>query len=326
LNDLLVVEDLAVHFHANGRTARAVDGVSFSVEPGKTVGLVGESGCGKTVTALSILGLVRAENVSTRGRVLFQGRDLLPLKESEKRRFRGKKIGMIFQEPMTSLNPVLTVGDQIREVLKLHKGLDRREGNIRASELLGQVGISDPGSLLSAYPGSLSGGMRQRIMIAVAMAAGPELLIADEPTTALDVTVQAQVLALIDRLRIDTGTGVLLVTHDLGVVAEVCDEVVVMYAGKVAERAEIGDFFSNPLHPYSRGLLEAVHSLSAGNVVEAIRGQVSPADDYPPGCRFHPRCPQKMKICESVQPIGAQIERTAVFCHLFSENSPVIET
>ena len=315
---LLCVEDLTVHFEADGRVARAVDGVDFSIEENRILGLVGESGCGKSVTALSILQLLSKKTLKRfSGRIEFDGRDLMQLSDKDLRSVRGSQIAMIFQEPMTSLNPVLTVGRQIDEVLRLHLHQNRAQAVSNGLELLDLVGISEGQSVWKAYPGQLSGGMRQRVMIAMAMAARPKLLIADEPTTALDVTIQAQVLALIDRMRQKIGVGVLLVTHDLGVVAEVCDEVCVMYAGRPAERAGVQAIFDRPLHPYTQGLLAAVRHLDQGDVRTAIPGQVDPATDYPAGCRFHPRCPKVMEKCRKIVPEPNNVEGSIIACHLF---------
>ena len=314
----LAVRDLTVHFKANGKVARAVDGVSFSVEPRRTLGLVGESGCGKTVCALSIPRLLPRNKLHRfSGTIELEGKNLTDLPENQMRRYRGRQIGMIFQEPLTSLNPVLTVGDQIGEVLRLHRQRTRRQARREGTLLLENVGIPKSDDLWGAYPGQLSGGMRQRVMIAMAMAVRPKLLIADEPTTALDVTVQAQVLTLIDTMKRQVGAGVLLVTHDLGVVAEVCDDVCVMYAGCVVEQADVATLFDNPLHPYTRGLLSAITTLDQGRVKTAIPGQIGPATDYPSGCRFHPRCAQAMEVCARQIPQIIEIGSSRVACHLY---------
>jgi oligopeptide/dipeptide ABC transporter ATP-binding protein len=298
---LLSVENLVVHFPTAEGLARAVDGVSLAIEAGEAVGLVGESGCGKSVTALAILRLLPATAL-VQGRVVFAGRDLSAMKETELRRVRGRDISMIFQEPMTSLNPVFPVGEQIAEVFRLHLGLARRAARAAAVEALARVGFEHPRDGARAYPNQLSGGMRQRVMIAMAMAAGPKLLIADEPTTALDVTIQAQVLALLAAQRAASGCAVLLITHDLGVVAETCERVIVLYAGRVAEVAPVRVLFDRPRHPYTQGLLRAVKRLDEGGVEAAIPGRVDPATHYPPGCRFAPRCPHVMDRCRVEHP------------------------
>lgn len=315
---LLAVNQLTVHFNAGGKIAKAVDGVSFNLSENRVLGLVGESGCGKTITALSILRLVPKRNrAEFSGQIEFDGVDLMPQPESSMRKIRGSKISMIFQEPMTSLNPVLTVGTQIGEVYRLHLDFSGEQARNKGIDLLAKVGIEDGGGIWKAYPGQLSGGMRQRVMIAMAMAASPRLLIADEPTTALDVTVQAQVLGLIDKMKARSGAAVLLVTHDLGVVAEICDDVCVMYAGQVAEKAEVKTIFDNPLHPYTEGLLQAVSTLDEGKLKTAIFGQVEPATSYPSGCRFHPRCKKAMDVCKRVVPELQTIDKTRIACHLY---------
>ncbi len=314
---LLSVEKLTVHFATPDGPARAVDDVSFAVDSGEAVGLVGESGCGKSVTALSVMRLLPRHGVNTGGRVVFRNRDLLLLSETELRRVRGREIGMVFQEPMTSLNPVFSVGEQIAEVLRLHLGNSRHEAAEAAVAALARVGFERPRDGARAYPNQLSGGMRQRAMIAMAMVAGPALLIADEPTTALDVTIQAQVLSLLAAQRASTGCAILMITHDLGVVAETCDRVVVLYAGKVAESAPVRSLFEQPLHPYSQGLLRAVKRLDEGGVESAIPGRVDPATHYPAGCRFAPRCAKAMERCRVDQPPETLVEHSRVACWLY---------
>ncbi|MEI6505395.1 MAG: ABC transporter ATP-binding protein [Planctomycetota bacterium] len=301
---LLDIRNLVTSFHTPGGRVPAVDGVSLSIDRGKTLGLVGESGCGKSVTAMSILRLVSAPGVIESGSILLDGAggavDLVSLPEQELRRIRGGRIGMIFQEPMTSLNPVFTVGAQVAEAVLLHKGCSREAARARALEMLKLVRLADPERRLDEYPHQLSGGMRQRVMIAMALACEPDLVIADEPTTALDVTIQAQILDLLADLRRRLGTAILLITHDLGVVAETCDEVAVMYAGRIVERAATEVLFRQPLHPYTIGLLAArpdpdmVLRVAGGSIVRpplvTIPGMVPAPDHFPAGCRFHPRC------------------------------------
>jgi oligopeptide/dipeptide ABC transporter ATP-binding protein len=296
---LLEVKDLRTSFHTAEGVARAVDGVSLGVDRGEILGVVGESGSGKSVTALSIMRLVQEPGrIADGSRILFNGRDLLGLSEKEMRGVRGNDIAMIFQEPMTSLNPVFPIGDQISESIRLHRGLSRKEARARAVELLHQVGIPVPDRRVDEYPHQLSGGMRQRVMIAMALANEPDLLIADEPTTALDVTIQAQILELLLELREQTGTGVLLITHDLGVVAEVCDRVVVMYAGQVVETGPVREIFARPQHPYTQGLLAAVpRPDQRGGRLAVIPGVVPPPTSWPHGCRFRPRCPYAWDLC-----------------------------
>ncbi|NLX07660.1 MAG: ABC transporter ATP-binding protein [Phycisphaerae bacterium] len=293
----LVVEDLRTYFQTEEGVARAVDGVSFSVPRGKTVALVGESGCGKSVTALSILRLVeKPAGRIVGGRVRLGDLDLLGLSERQMRAVRGDRIAMIFQEPMTALNPVFTIGNQLVEAIRLHQDLSSRQSRELAAELLGKVGIPEPAERLRSYPHQLSGGMRQRAMIAMALACQPDLLIADEPTTALDVTIQAQILRLLNSLQKQMHMSVLFITHDLGVVAQSADYVVVMYAGKVVERADVHDLFEHPLHPYTRGLLDALPRLGRRKGdLKTIPGQVPNPVDPPKGCRFHPRC----ELCQA---------------------------
>ena len=294
---LLEIRNLVTAFHTPAGRVPAVDGVSLSIERGTTLGLVGESGCGKSVTAMSVLGLVASPGLIEAGQILLDrdGRsiDLVGLPERQLRTIRGGRIGMIFQEPMTSLNPVFTVGNQVTEAVRLHQKVSRQAARARALELLRLVRIADPERRLDEYPHQLSGGMRQRVVIAMALACEPDLLIADEPTTALDVTIQAQVLELLADLRQRLGMAILLITHDLGVVAETCDEVAVMYAGRIVERAAAASLFARPLHPYTIGLLAArpEHRRAAADPLAAIPGMVPQPRDFPAGCRFHPRCP-----------------------------------
>jgi peptide/nickel transport system ATP-binding protein len=303
---VLTVENLGISFPAaGGARVRPVDGVSFSLERGKTLALVGESGCGKSLTSLALLRLVPAPGRIDEGSSIRLGdTDVLSLAGEPLRRIRGRRIGMIFQDPMTSLNPVFTVGDQIAEGVRAHFDVSRGEARQRALKLLQEVGIPDPVSRLDAYPHQLSGGMRQRIMIAIALSAEPEILVADEPTTALDVTVQAQILEVLDRLRDSHGMAVLLITHDLGIVAGRADRVAVMYAGQIVEEANTAALFANPSHPYTQGLFASVPRLT-GPVerLSPIRGSVPPPGAWPTGCRFRPRCPQAFEKSEEMPPL-----------------------
>jgi len=301
---LLEARELKVCFATEEGELPAVDGVSFSVRPGRTLGIVGESGCGKSVTALAVMGLVPTPpGRIAGGAVLFQGRDLLGLSSAELRELRGNRIAMIFQEPMTSLNPAFTVGDQIAEAIRRHENVGKREARARAIEMLRRVRIPAPERRIDDYPHRLSGGMRQRVMIAMALACGPELLIADEPTTALDVTIQAQILDLMRELREALGTAIILISHDLGVIAEIADEVVVMYAGKVVERATVGALFADPQHPYTIGLLGALPKLDGDRPrLATIAGAVPSPLALPRGCRFHPRCPFADEGCRRAEP------------------------
>jgi oligopeptide/dipeptide ABC transporter ATP-binding protein len=288
---LLDVRDLRTSFRLREGTVRAVTGVSFSVRRGEIVGLVGESGCGKSVSSLSIMRLIARPGVIEAGQVLFDGEDLLTLPESRMRTSRGNRIAMIFQQPTSSLNPVMNVGFQIGEVLEIHRKMKRKAARARALELLRMVGIPDPKRRLDAYPHEMSGGMAQRVMIAMALACEPELLIADEPTTALDVTIQAQILDLMRALQRETGTAIILITHDLGVVAEMCDRVAVMYAGEIIEQTDARSLFNRPLHPYTQGLIGSVPILGeTKEELAVIPGTVPSLISLPPGCRFAPRC------------------------------------
>ena len=301
---LLRLEDVRTHFFSEEGVAKAVDGVDYELLAGETLGLVGESGCGKSVTALSIMRLIPdPPGRIVGGRILFAGRDLLTVDEAEMRRIRGNEIAMIFQEPMTALNPVFTIGDQIMETVRLHQRLDREAARQRAVEMLRLVGIPSAEQRVDEYPHQMSGGMRQRVMIAMAMACDPALLIADEPTTALDVTVQAQILDLIRDLQERTGMSVLLITHDLGVVAETADHVAVMYAGKVVEYATVEDLFGRPRHPYTIGLFRSLPELSRpGERLPTIPGTVPSALRFPSGCRYRTRCPLADRRCAEEEP------------------------
>ena len=305
---LLRVENLRTHFHTRDGVVRAVDGVSFDVHAGQTLAIVGESGCGKSVTSLSILRLLPMPPARiVEGRIVFDGRDLLALSEAEMRAIRGNAIAMIFQEPMTSLNPVLTIGRQIAEALVLHRGLGYAEALQRSSAMLRKVHIPEAGRRITQYPHELSGGMRQRVMIAMALACGPRLLIADEPTTALDVTIQAQILELMRELRDDTGASIVLITHDLGVVAEMADRVVVMYAGRKVEEAPVQQLFADARHPYTHGLLGSMPRLGESledpvkRLVE-IPGMVPSLKEAAAGCLFAPRCPNASERCRTEAP------------------------
>jgi peptide/nickel transport system ATP-binding protein/oligopeptide transport system ATP-binding protein len=303
MQHLLEVNNLRTHFPTRAGLVRAVDGISFHVDPGELLGLVGESGCGKSITALSVMRLVAPPGKIVGGEITFDGKDLLRLSDEAMREIRGDDIAMIFQDPMTSLNPVFTVGEQIAEALRLHRKLNRKLAWEAAIEAMREVAIPDPSRRANDYPHQLSGGMRQRVMIAMALACDPKLLIADEPTTALDVTIQAQILELLNDLRKNRELAVLLITHDLGVVAEVADRVAVMYTGKIVEEAPVHELFARPRHPYTEGLLRSVPKLSVEHVakkerLETIEGVVPSPTNLPPGCHFAPRCPHRMPRCE----------------------------
>jgi oligopeptide/dipeptide ABC transporter ATP-binding protein len=305
---LLEVRDLRTVFRTEDGDVPAVDGVSFTLARGRTLGIVGESGCGKSVTSLSIMGLVPQPPARVSGEVRFEGVDLLTLKPSEMRELRGNRLAMIFQEPMTSLNPAFTIGDQIIEAVIRHRKSTPGEARARAIEMLKRVRIPAPERRIDEYPHKLSGGMRQRAMIAMALALDPELLIADEPTTALDVTIQAQILELMRELRAQTGTAIMLITHDLGVIAELADDVIVMYAGKIVERAPAAAIFDDPQHPYTVGLLGSIPKLHLSqDRLAAIEGVVPNPQALPPGCRFNPRCPFADDKCRSVEPTLAEV-------------------
>ncbi|PYI55679.1 ABC transporter ATP-binding protein [Paenibacillus flagellatus] len=301
---LLEVQGLKTEFRRDGGSVTAVSGVDFHINKGEVLGLVGESGCGKSVTSLSIMRLLKdTPGRIAGGAVRFEGTDLTRLSENEMRRYRGNELAMIFQEPMTSLNPVLRIGRQLEEPIMLHLGYGRKRAREHAIHMLKLVGIPRAEDVVNDYPHQLSGGMRQRVMIAMAMACGPKLLIADEPTTALDVTIQAQILDLMKRLKEEQDMGMLLITHDLGVVAEMCDRVVVMYAGRVVEEANVQDLFENPQHPYTKGLIHSVPKLRQ-NVrrLASIPGNVPDLSAMPKGCKFAPRCPHAMERCLAEEP------------------------
>ena len=302
MQPLLDVRNLETHFLLEDGAVRAVDKVSFQVMPGETVALVGESGCGKSVTALSVMRLVSPPGRTVGGQILFQGTDLLQLRENEMRKIRGNEIAMIFQEPMTSLNPVFTVGDQIAEAIVLHQKKSKKDALKDAADMLDKVAIPDPHRRVRDYPHQMSGGMRQRVMIAMALSCNPKLLIADEPTTALDVTIQAQILDILNRLQEEYHLSVLLITHDMGVVAETCRRVVVMYTGRVVEEAPVRELFKTPKHPYTRGLLKSipkpfVEGEERPTRLPTIEGNVPDLLELPKGCKFRPRCPDAFDKC-----------------------------
>ena len=301
--NLLEVRDLTVEFRLDEGSVTAVDGVSFAIRRGEILGLVGESGSGKSVTSLAIMGLLPARVARvTGGSILFDGQDLLRLKEAEMRRLRGGRIGMIFQEPLTALNPVFTVGHQLVTGILAHEKVSRAEARARAIELLRTVHIADPLKSIDSYPFQMSGGMRQRVLIAMALASQPELLIADEPTTALDVTIQAQILDLLREIREKTGIAILFITHDLAVIAELCDSVAVMYAGEVQERGSVEAVFGAPRHPYTRGLLACIAEPTSGKALVAIEGRPPQLSEKALGCRFSPRCRHAAARCTELHP------------------------
>jgi oligopeptide/dipeptide ABC transporter ATP-binding protein len=302
-NELLSVSNLNTAFRTADGELSAVRGISFSVDKGETLCIVGESGCGKSITSLSLMGLLPSNGYIKDGSIDFAGRDLTKLSKEELRKVRGKDISMIFQEPMTALNPVLTIGYQLREPLMLHKKISKREAHKQGIDLLKQVGIPYPEKRMNQYSHELSGGMRQRVMIAIALACRPQLLIADEPTTALDVTIQAQILDLIQDLKDDLNMGVIMVTHDMGVVAEVADKVMVMYAGEKVEEGDVESIFNSPQHPYTQGLLRSVPDVDDPTFeLEAIPGSLPNLNEKISGCRFHPRCPFAMDCCKTDSP------------------------
>lgn len=319
--ELLKVNRLKTSFKTLEGKVVAVDDVSFNVQEGKILGIVGESGCGKSVTSMSIMRLLD-ESVSKieDGEIIFDGIDILKLSEKEMRSIRGNKLAMIFQEPMTSLNPVFTIGDQIGEAIKIHQKIKGKENKKRSIDMLKLVGIPMPEKIIKEYPHQLSGGMRQRVMIAMALSCNPKLIIADEPTTALDVTIQAQVLELMKKLSIDLKTSIMLITHDLGVIAEMADDVIVMYAGKIVEECSVNDIFENPKHPYTKGLLYSrTENVNKGEKLHNINGMVPNLKDMPTGCSFNPRCEKCMDICREKMPELINIEKGhKVRCWLYS--------
>jgi peptide/nickel transport system ATP-binding protein len=320
---LLDVKDLSTSFRTEDGMVKAVEGVSFAVEKGQTLGIVGESGSGKSVTCLTIMGLNAKRNTITSGEALWKGDDLLTMKPSDLRQVRGNDISMIFQDPMTSLNPVHTIGRQLIEAVLLHRDVTKKVARSRAIELLGAVGIPRAQTRIDDYPHQFSGGMRQRVMIAMALINDPDLLIADEPTTALDVTTQAQILALMKRLQEDFGSAIIMITHDLGVVAELADDVFVMYAANVVEQATVYDLFNQPQHPYTWGLMGSLPRLDADvERLTQIPGQPPSLLNPPRGCRFHPRCPYVMEVCKTTVPALKPTSRDANHlekCHLDEE-------
>ena len=309
LGEVLRVEELRTTFQIYGGMVHALDGVTFSIEESETLGMVGETGSGKSVTALSIMRLIEPPGEIVGGRVLLEGEDLLTKSEEEMRKIRGSKIAMIFQDPMTSLDPVYRIGDQIAEVLMLHQQLDRKDALDKAVELLIAAGIPSPDRVSRIYPHEASGGMKQRAMIAMALSCQPKVLIADEPTTALDVTIEAQILELIRNLKSKMKSSILFITHNLGVVAQFCDKVVVLYAGNVVESAVVGDLFTSPLHPYTMGLLESIPRIDRRRrPLPVIQGTVPSMTNPPTGCRFHPRCSLASEQCESEEPALCEVE------------------
>ena len=315
---LLDIRNLHVHFHTYKAVVKAIQGVDLHMRRGETLGLVGESGCGKSVTAASILRLIPTPpGEIVAGEILFEGQNILTKNTRQMREIRGQTISMIFQDPMTSLNPVFTVGDQIRTVIRLHRNLNKAEVVARAAEMFTRVGLSDPVATMRKYPHELSGGMCQRVMIAMALSCEPALLIADEPTTALDVTVQAQILHLMHKLKEQLDTAIMLITHDLGVIARMCQQVAVMYAGRIVEYGSLAHIFKNPRHPYTRGLLASTPKIGEGKErLETIEGHVPDLSNLPPGCLFGPRCDQFREQCREHVPAKVEVEKDhMVACH-----------
>ncbi|MDM5314916.1 ABC transporter ATP-binding protein [Fictibacillus sp. b24] len=325
-NNLLDVKNLHTYFHTENGVVPSVNGVSFSVKEGETVAIVGESGCGKSVTSLSIMGLVSSPGKIEDGEILFEGKDLTNLSKSEIRKLRGNDIAMIFQEPLTSLNPLFTVGNQISESIKLHQKVSKEIAKQKSIEMLKKVGIPRPEKVYHSFPHLLSGGMRQRVMIAIALSCNPKLLIADEPTTALDVTIQAQILELMKGLTEEFNTSIMLITHDLGVVAEMADTVIVMYAGQVVEYTDVFSLYSSPKHPYTQGLLDStpkIHELN--EELRSIEGTVPSPANMPSGCSFHPRCPHAMPKCLEAQPELLEVaDNQQVRCWLYQKEEVAI--
>lgn len=327
MSTLLEVKNLKTYFENKKQSLPAVDGIDLEIKGGETVALVGESGCGKSMTSLSIMGLVPKPNGKIiDGSVTFDGTNLIDLTENEMCKIRGKDIAMIFQDPMTSLNPVLTIGEQLTEVMTYHQGLSKTQANESAINSLKLVGFSNPKNMLKEYPHRLSGGMKQRVMIAMAMMCNPKLLIADEPTTALDVTIQAQILKLMKDLNTQFNTSILLITHDLGVVSEMADRVVVMYAGQILEESSVDTVFDEPLHPYTEGLIGAIPSID-GEIKEltSIKGNVPTPDEFPTHCRFADRCPKAFDRCFQEQPLLKMMDDSRkVRCFLYDDEEDTI--
>ncbi|GIN14585.1 peptide ABC transporter ATP-binding protein [Shouchella clausii] len=318
---ILQIRDLRTSFFTKELEVKAVDGVTFDVEKGKTIGIVGESGSGKSITSLSILNLLSHPGKVVGGEILFKGDDLLKKTPAQMRKIRGNEISMIFQEPMTSLNPTFTVGQQISESFRIHENLSKKEARTRSIEMLKLVGIPSPEKRIDQYPFELSGGMRQRVMIAIALACNPDLLIADEPTTALDVTIQAQILELIKDLQNRLGMSVIMITHDLGVVAETCDNVAVMYGGQVVEYASVQDLFTKPRHPYTVGLMQSLprHDEDVEGDLSIIKGSVPAPADMPKGCRFAPRCPFASDICKELPELETNEDGSQIRCWIYTD-------
>jgi len=314
---ILEIEDLKTHFFTYNGVVKAVDGISLEIHREEVLGIVGESGCGKSVTVRSTMGLVPEPGRVVGGRVLLDGEKLLDMSDAELRRIRGSRMSMIFQNPLSSLNPVFTIGDQVGHVISIHQGKKKKEARRRAVETFELVRLPDPDRLLNKYPHELSGGMLQRVMIAMALSCNPEVLIADEPTTALDVTIQAQILSLMLKLKEETGTAIIMITHDLGVVAETCDRVAVMYAGLIVEQGPVQKIFNDPLHPYTEGLLSSLPELQTdGDELKTIEGLVPDLIHPPAGCRFHPRCPIAQEVCKREVPeLLEKGDGRAVACH-----------
>jgi oligopeptide/dipeptide ABC transporter ATP-binding protein len=316
--NILEIQDLRVHFRTMDGTVKAVDGVSFNIAAGASVGIVGESGSGKSVTSLAIMRLIDAPGFIAGGRILLRGKDLTSMSDEQMQKIRGDDISMVFQEPMTALNPVYTVGDQVAEVLRVHRNMSRKQAMQRTVELFRMVGIPAPEERVRQYPHNLSGGMRQRVMIAMALANEPDVLILDEPTTALDVTIQAQILELVKDLRANVNTAVLLITHDIGVIAEMSDEVIVMYGGKVMEHASVSQIIQDPKHPYTKGLLSSIPAVGMrGQRLNVIAGTVPNPLNMPPGCPFAPRCPYVMEVCLKMPELKTLDDGRQVFCWLY---------
>ena len=321
---LLKVENLKTYFYTEEGVVPAVDGLDFELMPDETLAIVGESGCGKSVTSISILQIVATPpGKIIDGRIMFRGENLLEKSEKEMRKIRGNHISMIFQEPLTSLNPVFTIGYQITDILRLHQGMSKKEARAKALEMLEKVKIPSAEQVLDEYPHQLSGGMRQRVMIAMALACNPDILIADEPTTALDVTIQAQIMHLLKDLQQENHTSIILITHDLGIVAEICDEVSVIYAGRVVEHGTLEDIFRNTRHPYTKGLFNSLPNMEDRTAkLKPIKGLMPDPSDLPKGCAFCPRCDYAMPICQEQQPQAVwRNEDHYVLCHLYNEES-----